>query len=412
MNYIIIRSLCLIVALYTMQSYVFYGANTKSHRLLPVLLTCVCLYGFYEVVLALTNADALFLLLEQLLLIQVVYITIHYIFDFSNATIPMYGEIIGLSALLVGDLFTFLQHFFDKPIFHILYLIFVYGFITVVIASTLVFTLTKRIKTKRERYIVGMLYLAFLFPSFGLPFRRFSSYGAPIFSGGLIISCCIVLYLIRNGFLSDMKQELQEKIFNNNHICTVLFDSKKQFLDANDMARKCFSEIYLQNGFSLEKESDIFQYQNSYFRYFTQPVTLSDGFQGYIITAMDITDEQQRLNRYKEDLATKDPISGMKDYGIFVPDEKKGSVLDIYCNEVSSISLLLKELAHKDLSMFRIKVHGIKSSSKQLGYTEIGEQAEIMEMAAKLENKDFIFSHIDTFIQLCNDTVTAIREGQ
>lgn len=88
MNYIIIRSLCLIVALYTMQSYVFYGANTKSHRLLPVLLTCVCLYGFYEVVLALTNADALFLLLEQLLLIQVVYITIHYIFDFQMPQFP------------------------------------------------------------------------------------------------------------------------------------------------------------------------------------------------------------------------------------------------------------------------------------------------------------------------------------
>lgn len=412
MNYIIIRSLCLVVALFTMQSYFFYGAHTKSHRFLPVLLTCVCLYGFYELVLALTNADDLFLLLEQLLLVQVIYITIHYIFDFSNETIPLRAEALGLTSLLVGDVFTFLQHFFDKAVFHVLYLVFVYGFLAVVIISTLVFTLTKRIKSKRERYIVGMLYLAFLFPSFGLPFRRYSAFGAPIFCVCLIVSCCIVLYLLRNGFMSDMKQELQENIYNNNHICTILFDSKKQFLDANHMAKQCFSEIYLQNCFSLEKDNDIFEYRNSIYRYFTQPVTLSDGFEGYIVTALDITDEQQQLNQYKKELAAKDPTSELKDYGIFVPDEKKNSVTDTYCNEVSSIASTLDSLAHTDLALFRIKVHGIKSSSKQLGYTNIGEQAEIMEMAAKLENKDFIFSHLDSFVQLCNDTVSTIKEGR
>ena len=212
--------------------------------------------------------------------------------------------------------------------------------------------------------------------------------------------------------MSDMKQELQENIYNNNHICTILFDSKKQFLDANHMAKQCFSEIYLQNCFSLEKDNDIFEYRNSIYRYFTQPVTLSDGFEGYIVTALDITDEQQQLNQYKEELAAKDPTSELKDYGIFVPDEKKNSVTDTYCNEVSSIASTLDSLAHTDLAMFRIKVHGIKSSSKQLGYTNIGEQAEIMEMAAKLENKDFIFSHLDSFVQLCNDTVSTIKEGR
>ena len=40
--------------------------------------------------------------------------------------------------------------------------------------------------------------------------------------------------------------------------------------------------------------------------------------------------------------------------------------------------------------MFRGKVHGIMGISRQIGQDEMGEQAEIMEMAAKTENHVFI----------------------
>ena len=70
---------------------------------------------------------------------------------------------------------------------------------------------------------------------------------------------------------------------------------------------------------------------------------------GYLSTVLDIDgNEQQQLNQYKEELAAKDPTSELKDYGIFVPDEKKNSVTDTYCNEVSSIASTLDSLAHTD----------------------------------------------------------------
>ncbi|MDY5774954.1 MAG: hypothetical protein SPK14_03890, partial [Lachnospiraceae bacterium] len=75
-----------------------------------------------------------------------------------------------------------------------------------------------------------------------------------------------------------------------------------------------------------------------------------------------------------------------------------------------SLSEKLVALIDTDLSLFRTTVHGIKSSSKQLGYMQIGEEAEVLEMAAKLENKDYIRKHTDDFISHCHDTVTQIKE--
>ena len=63
-----------------------------------------------------------------------------------------------------------------------------------------------------------------------------------------------------------------------------------------------------------------------------------------------------------------------------------------------------------DISLFRTKVHGIKSASKQLGYLDLGEEAEILEMAAKLENMSFIKEHIDAFVTNCSNTINQIRE--
>lgn len=72
--------------------------------------------------------------------------------------------------------------------------------------------------------------------------------------------------------------------------------------------------------------------------------------------------------------------------------------LKSYQKEVSSIRENLEEYYRNDFDKFRIKVHGIKGISKQLGKTRIGTHAEIVEMAAKCENKQFIENHMSDFL--------------
>ena len=60
--------------------------------------------------------------------------------------------------------------------------------------------------------------------------------------------------------------------------------------------------------------------------------------------------------------------------------------LETYCREVQELISRLDEYERTNLDMFRVKVHGIKGISRQIGQDDMGEQAEIMERAAKTEN--------------------------
>lgn len=73
--------------------------------------------------------------------------------------------------------------------------------------------------------------------------------------------------------------------------------------------------------------------------------------------------------------------------------------LDSYCRDVRQLLPLLEEYEKEDLSLFRTKVHGIKGISRQIRRDEIGEYAEVMEMAAKTENRSFLERHLAPFLE-------------
>ncbi len=608
----ILRLACLVVAILTLQFYVFYGAYSKSHRLLPVLLTCVCLYCFYEMVLNVTGAKEVFFLLERLLLVEVLYIILYYIYDFSHARQPYYVDIIGFISLILGNVFTLLQYYSQKPIYSVLYYTFVLGYGFLILLISAFFSIKRRIKSRRERYTIGMIYLAFLIPSLSVPFRYHTSFGAPLFSISIICTCGIVLYLLRRGYLIDLTQELMENLYNNNSSSTILFDEDKQFMNANTTAKNTFPENFLQeySNFITDDKRISIEYDSSFYKCQSNHVKLQNGVSGYVVNAIDITDEQKTILQLTEQsslfsimshkmrtplnviigisdhiLSTVDSSSTMKkdikiirssghtlltyinsilndeedapeeqnhtletddsqikptftfskakvllaedmavnqlvfeklvspwlfsvdivengeqaieavqnnDYQlvfldkmmpvmdgiktaeqirsfssvpmiiitadcsddmqktfknfgfqdfiskplilsdlkkiietnmpfeyqddffddeedeIFIPEEDSNGIYRTYKDEITSISSSLEELFATDISEFRIKVHGIKSSSKQLGFLELGEMAEELEMAAKLENRDYINRHLARFLEECEQLVASI----
>lgn len=103
------------------------------------------------------------------------------------------------------------------------------------------------------------------------------------------------------------------------------------------------------------------------------------------------------------DSVTKEDASDMQ---MNVSTEKE--ILEVYCQELAGMIVQLSGLVHSDLDLFRTKVHGIKSASKQLGFIDIGEQAEILEMAAKVDNLSYIDRHLQSFIDACNRLIRVI----
>lgn len=83
--------------------------------------------------------------------------------------------------------------------------------------------------------------------------------------------------------------------------------------------------------------------------------------------------------------------------------------LKTYLSELKDIEMNIVNWAENDIEMFRTKVHGIKGVSKQLGRLEIGESAEILEMAAKTENYSYISEHMDDFLAEVRENIQRIE---
>lgn len=83
--------------------------------------------------------------------------------------------------------------------------------------------------------------------------------------------------------------------------------------------------------------------------------------------------------------------------------------LETFIHEVEPLAEKLPAYLEKNLELFRIKVHGIKGASRGIGKIPLGEQAEIMEMAAKAENLKFIHEHMEDFREKIYET---LREAQ
>lgn len=83
--------------------------------------------------------------------------------------------------------------------------------------------------------------------------------------------------------------------------------------------------------------------------------------------------------------------------------------LETYVTEMEPLVKKLPEYEANDMELFRVKMHGIKGASRQIGRTSTGEAAEIMEMAAKTANTAFISSHMDTFLEELADAVEDVR---
>ena len=86
------------------------------------------------------------------------------------------------------------------------------------------------------------------------------------------------------------------------------------------------------------------------------------------------------------------------------------AILETVVVELQHLHQHLPEYFKNDLPMFRIKVHGIKGFTRQIGCFSISRQAEIMEMAAKTDNQRFIEENIEDFLCEIKETIEELEE--
>lgn len=101
-----------------------------------------------------------------------------------------------------------------------------------------------------------------------------------------------------------------------------------------------------------------------------------------------------------------DCVQGIKNIGGSL--EKYNELLQVYYKEMSQILEVLPDLAEDDLEQFKIKVHGIKGSSRNIGAEQLSNSALQMEEWAKNNKREKILAQLDAFLNELDAVMTRI----
>lgn len=136
------------------------------------------------------------------------------------------------------------------------------------------------------------------------------------------------------------------------------------------------------------------------------------GFTDFVPKPIDIPILQKAIEQHMPREYRRDSsFEGVS--GIFPDNRSKGKAnkrtLETFIREVEPLAEMLPVYVEENMELFRIKTHGIKGASRQIGKIPLSEQAEIMEMAAKTDNMNYIELHMDEF---CRELMDSVREAR
>lgn len=139
---------------------------------------------------------------------------------------------------------------------------------------------------------------------------------------------------------------------------------------------------------------------------------LQKGFTDFLQKPIEIVTlqriiEQHMPHVYRHALSYEDAVRSFRDGRS--RDAANRRTLETFVYEVEPLAEKLSDYAAEDLKLFRIKVHGIKGASRQIGRNSLGEAAEIMEMAAKTQNMRFIEAHLPDFRKELAEAVEDVK---
>lgn len=119
------------------------------------------------------------------------------------------------------------------------------------------------------------------------------------------------------------------------------------------------------------------------------------------------TQETEEDIPIKELLPEIDCVIGIRNIGGNL--ESYNELLGVYYHEMAQILEILPELAHENLAQFKVKVHGVKGSSKNIGAMEFAERALLMEERAKAGKQQEILEDLDGFLKEMDAVMTRVN---
>lgn len=309
-----IQLVCFFITFYVLFYYILKGVQSKAHRLLPLLLGIISFYNVLQVFQYILDLSGIIMILENVILIQVLYVLVHYVLEFSYLKLPKWGEASLIISMIVIYCIAHL-HYQNPRAYNICFSIYAFLYLLLVlILATYVYR--KRYLSMRDHHVANMLYLALVVPEIALQFRK-----NPWISGDVLVpisiafSCLVALYLMKTDQLEDTTFLVKENMFNTSDIAMVLFDADGYYLAANRVAKEIFeneykgqidekgtshNDIQLKDVISdMDVNAEIEMNHKIYYRHIEE-VFVRGKKRGYIISFGDMTKVKQEMKQMEE----------------------------------------------------------------------------------------------------------------
>ena len=85
-------------------------------------------------------------------------------------------------------------------------------------------------------------------------------------------------------------------------------------------------------------------------------------------------------------------------------------VVKIYMKDIPELLAKLRGLSSETLADYAIAVHGLKSSSRNIGAEELGSKAEELELAAKAGNFAFVQANNGKLLQMADALLAGLAK--
>lgn len=306
--------LSLILAIITTNYYISSKVETSIHRLLPIAAFMMVVFEICHIARYLVSNEHAFVILEDLIILEVLYLLTHYIQEFYYIRMKKLVEAGLVTTLAVAGTVALLQYHYPQ-----LYLYVYRGYVQLYLAGLLIgagLIYKKNYFSAKERRVVNMLFSVLLLTIIALMFRN-----ATWVDGHIAITvvfdmvCLVMMYLMVNDRLIDNATLMHRNMFSTAEFAVALFDTDFYLLESNDLAKTWFPNTL--NRTRRDKQDETFRKKikeyatggesgaefeadGRFFRGNIERFEYQGELRGYIATIIDVTEQRLELQRIEQ----------------------------------------------------------------------------------------------------------------
>lgn len=306
--------LSLLLALITLNYYISSKVETSIHRLLPMAIGLIVVFEICQVARIMTNSNNVFAILEDLIVLEILYLLTHYVFEFYYIRLSKKMSGI-LQSVLVAEALTAFFQFQNRTLYLILYRPFVLLYLFLILAAA-THIYRKNSFSLKERKVVKRLFTVLILAVVTLLFRHADFvYGRIMVTCAFNVVCAVAYYLMKTNQLVDNATRMHTNLFSAAEVAIALFDTDFYMLEANDLARRIFPKHLsvekrgkqaeefrnLVSGFAKKQERTAeFEKDGNFYRSSIEEFVFQNEVCGYIMTIVDITQQKLELKHVEE----------------------------------------------------------------------------------------------------------------